>query len=691
MLQRRPRIQQPRAQRTRRANAARAIIIIVVAFLSVPLYRLQVVSAEQYVAQARENRMRPVVVRAPRGTIYDRHGRIVAENTVGYQVLLMPRPHDLAWMREQVDRLTPVLGLDSAGIEGIFRRWNRARHLPMEVSRDADPIAVARLQERRIDFPGVLVTEYPKRQYPAGLAVGHIIGYVSEISEQELAMEDFADYEQGRWIGKAGLERQYERHLGGLPGVRYLEMDAAGRIRQWMPDEVGRPPVPGRDLQLYLDLDLQEYIASIFPRTLPNGRPATGAVVAIDPRTGGVLAYYSHPTFDPNSFSGGIPAGLWQDLMNDPRKPLLDRVSNSGQPAASTWKLIVAAMALDLGVIRPDEYMPVSCVGGIALLGRYARCWNASGHGRQNLIDGIRNSCNVYFYQVGARIGLDRFLEHGTRLGFAERTNIDIPTEFRPQFPENRQWWIDRLRYQPHENEILSIVIGQGPTTMTIIKLAQMYAALARPDGRMPAPRIAMGMDEGRDTIHFQLTPQQQWYLNTGMRRTVAPGGTAAMSRLRDWDFIGKTGTAQNPPNPAHGWFVGMGGPRGGEMEIAVTMFLEFAETGTIPSGYVGEIVNFYLDRKYNRPFQGWATPRWRFREGLPVQWNFFGPVEEPPMPPADATPEQVMAEQARHGATAVGGVPVAAGAVRPPQPPPGVPTEPVDTAATNNAGGGVP
>jgi penicillin-binding protein 2 len=451
-----------------------------------------------------------------------------------------------------------------------------------------------------------------------------------------------------------------------------------------MPEEVGRPPVPGRDLQLYLDLDLQQYIQAIFPRQF------TGAVAAIDPQTGGVLAYYSHPTFDPNAFSGGIPAGLWRDLNEDPRRPLLDRVSNSGQPAASTWKLIVAAMALDLGVIRPDEYMPVSCVGGIALLGRYARCWNASGHGRQNLIEGIKNSCNVYFYQVGARIGLDRFLEHGARLGFAQRTGIDIPSEFRPQFPESRQWWVDRLRYQPHENEVLSLVIGQGPMTMTIIKLAQMYAALARPDGRMPAPRIAMGMDTERDTIHFQLTPQQQWYLNTGMRRTVAPGGTAGLSRIRDWDFIGKTGTAQNPPNPAHGWFVGMGGPRGGEMEIAVTMFLEFAETGTIPSGYVGEIVNFYLDRKYNRPFQGWATPRWRFREGLPVNWNFSAPLIEPPMPRADASPAEVM-QRTAEGATAVRGVPIAAGAVPPPEPPPGVPAEPADTVAANNDPGADP
>jgi penicillin-binding protein 2 len=566
-------------------------------------------------------------VRAPRGTIYDRHGRVVAENVVGYQVMLMPAPLDS--MRAQVSRLQPLLGLDSTQVRLAFRRYSRAPHLPMELTRDANPTGVARLLERRVAFPGVLVQEYPKRRYPAGPAIAHFIGYISEISEQELQRPEFADFQQGRWIGKAGLERQYERHLGGTPGVRYLEIDAAGRIQRWLPEELGLPAIPGRDLHLHLDLDLQEYIARIFPRQY------TGAIVALDPRTGGILAYYSHPSYDPNRFIGGIPGELWRQLQEDPGIPLLDRVSSSGQPAASTWKLAVGAMALDMGVIRPDEYMPVSCGGGISLLGRYARCWNASGHGRQNLILGIQNSCNVYFYQVGARMGLDRFLEAGTRLGFNRRTGIDIPHEITPVFPTERGYWVRRFRYQPHENEILSLVIGQGPTTMTVLKLAHIYASLARPDGRVPAPRLAMLDEPPADTLHMDFTPRDQWYLNAGMRRVTAPGGTAGLSRIRDWDFIGKTGTAQNPHGPSHGWFVGTGGPFGEEPEIAVTMFMEFAETGTIASGYVGEAINFYLDRKYGRQFQMWATPRQRFARGLPVTWNYATPVEDPPMPPA--------------------------------------------------------
>ncbi|MCI0433914.1 MAG: penicillin-binding protein 2 [Gemmatimonadetes bacterium] len=624
------RIHQSRAQRLRRGAAARVLIILVGLFLLIPLYRLQILTAEQFALQARQNRMRPVVVRAPRGTIYDRQGRIVAENIVGYQVLLMPA--DIDTLRAQVARLQPVLGLDSADVVRAFRRYQRAPHLPMDVVRDASPESVARLEERRFLFPDVLVQEYPKRHYPAGPAIAHFIGYVSEISEAEMATPEFEGYDRGRWIGKAGLEAFYEKRLGGEPGVRYLEIDARGRIKQWLPEEFGQPAIPGDDLHLYLDLDLQEYIAHIFPKEF------TGAFVAIDPRTGGILAAYSHPSYDPNDFIGGIPIDLWDRLLNDPARPLLDRVAGSGQPAASTWKLAVAAMALDVGAISPEEYMPMACSGGMSYGNRYWQCWEPRGHGRMNLIEGIKNSCNVYFYQVGLRIGLDRFLETGIRLGFDQRTGVDIPSELKPTFPESRDYWTRRFGYPAQEGEVLSMAIGQGPIIMTALKLAHFYTALARNDGRVPAPRFARDAGEPPDTLDVATDPRDVWYLDAGMRRVVAPGGTAGLSRLRDWDFIGKTGTAQNPHGPTHGWFIGLGGPRDGEPEIAVTMFLEFAQHGYIASGYVAEAINFYLDRKYARPFQGWATPRHRLARGLPINWNWNEPIVDPPMPGSTAS-----------------------------------------------------
>lgn len=628
-MQRTGRLSTPRAQRVRRSRAARVILFAVVAFLGTALFRLQVLRGEENMVKAQGYRLRELSIPAPRGTIYDRHGRVVAENVPGFQIQIMPGDS----MEAQVERLTPILGLTEANLTRARRRWNQQKHLPMVLLEDASQQAVAALAERKHLFPSVIVHPYAKRRYPAGEAIAHFIGYVSEISQKELESPEFQGYEQGRFIGKAGLERQYEKLLGGVPGKRYLEVDANGRIQRWLPEETGLPPIPGRDLHLYLDLDLQEYIAKIFPREWE------GSIVALDPQTGGVLAYYSNPSYDPNLFIGGISTTNFKILNEDPRIPLLDRVVASGQPAASTWKLAVAGMALDLDVIDPDEYL-VNCTGGLSFQGRYARCHGV--HGRQNLIEGIKNSCNVYFYQVGIKIGLRRMLEHGARLGFGEPTGIDVPHERSPNWPDIG-WWERERGYTPAENEVMSLAIGQGPMTMTIIKLAHIYAALTAPSGKVPAPRLAMESGAPRDTAEFHTTPRDRWYLEAGMRRVVQPGGTAGRSRLPDWDFIGKTGTAQAPSGPDHGWFVGTGAREpGAPPEIAVTMFLAHSLHGYTASGYVAEAINFYLSRKYGKPFQMFATERMRTQMGLPVNWDAWGaPIVDPPMPPASEADRQ--------------------------------------------------
>jgi penicillin-binding protein 2 len=599
-------------------------------FLGSALYRLQVLEGERYALTARENRLRELPIPAPRGTIYDRTGRVVAENVPGYIIQVMPGEA----MHETVDRLRPLLGLTDAQVDRAVRRWQRQRHLPLELLHDAPETAVAAIAERRHLFPNVLVHQYAKRRYPAGEAIGHFIGYVNEINDRQLASPAFAGYRMGQWIGQAGLERQYERHLGGHPGSRYLEVDAWGRIKRWLPEEMGRPPVPGRDLHLYLDLDLQEYIHAIWPAG------QVGAVVAIDPASGGVLAYYSYPTYDPNLWIGGISAEDYRRLYNDPDLPLLDRVVGSRVPAASTWKLAVAGMALDLGVIRPDEFMPQPCTGSF-FYGRVARCWLATGHGRQNLIEAIKNSCNVYFYQVGVRIGLERFLATGTRKGFGEKTGIDVPHEIQPTFPADFDFYRSRFGYTPHNNEVLSLAIGQGPIEMTVIKLAHIYAALTAPGGRVPAPRLARGVPA--DTVEFRTTARDRWHLEAGMRRVVAPGGTAGLSRVADWDFIGKTGTAQVPPRPSHGWFVGTGASEpGAPPEIAVTIFTAHAQSGALASGIAGEIVNFYLSRKHGRPFRMYVTPRMALLRGFPADFSVLNiPVVDPPMPAATAADQR--------------------------------------------------
>jgi penicillin-binding protein 2 len=637
-MKRTGRVIAPRTQRIRRSRAARALVVVTIVFLGTALFRLQVVQGEQYATTARENRLRELPIPAPRGTIYDRTGRVVAENVPGYLIQVMPGEA----MNPTIEELRPLLGLTDAQIDRARRRWSRQRHLPIVLVDDASERAVAAIAERRHLFPNVLVHQYAKRRYPAGEAIAHFIGYVNEINDRQLASPEFEDYVMGTLIGQAGLERQYEKVLGGVPGKRYLEVDAWGRIKRWLPEEMGLPPVPGRDIHLHLDLDLQEYIHAIWP----EGQ--TGAMVAIDPQTGGVLAYYSYPTYDPNVWVGGISQDDYNVLFNDPKLPLLDRVVASGQPAASTWKLAVAGMALDMGVIRPDEYMPQACTGSY-FYGRLARCWNPRGHGRQNLIEAIKNSCNVYFYQVGVRMGLERYLESGIRLGFDKRTGIDVPHEIAPNFPDSPEWYQRRWGYMPYDNEVLNLAIGQGPITMTIIKVAHIYAALTAPGGGVPAPRLAQGVPA--DTFTFRTTARDRWYLEAGMRRVTAPGGTAGLSRLRGWDFIGKTGTAQAPGNmPSHGWFVGTGAREpGAPPEIAVTMFAAHAESGGMSSGYVGEAINFYLSRRYNRPFRMYATPRIASFRGFPADMAVLSlPVVDPPMPAAQSADQRDPAATAR-------------------------------------------
>ncbi|NIP80181.1 MAG: hypothetical protein GWM90_13550, partial [Gemmatimonadetes bacterium] len=373
------RTETPRWARERRAVWARVVIGVAVLGLVYSLVRIQVVRAEEFATQARENMLRPVTVRAPRGTIYDRHGRVVAENRVAYQVQLMPAPIDS--LRVKVDSLRPVLRLTDADTAAAFRRYRVSPNRPMTVLDDASLEQVARLEERRREFPDVLIHEYPKRYYPAGPAVAHLIGYVAEISRQELEMPRYADYRQGRWIGKAGLEQQYERILGGEPGLRYMEVDARGGIKRWLPESMGIPAIPGEDLHLNLDLDLQRYGAYLLQETAQSlgMERAQGAFVAIDPRTGGVLALYSNPSYDPNLFTGGIRSDIWRALTQDSTKPLLDRATGDAQPPGSTFKMSVAALALEAGVITPDWVMPIPCTGGMTYQRRYARCWTNHG------------------------------------------------------------------------------------------------------------------------------------------------------------------------------------------------------------------------------------------------------------------------------------------------------------------------
>jgi penicillin-binding protein 2 len=602
----------------KRSQARGALVVLAVLFgvLILSFFRAQVVRGSSWALQSDSNRLRVLQVPAPRGTVFDRYGRIIADNVPSYTVSLFPAPPDS--IRETLGRLAPLLDLPEERVEALVDESRVNRRQPLLVTRNADYEVIAAVEERRGDFPGVFLEMRPRRRYMGGPAVGHALGYVGEVSAAELESADFQEYEQGMIVGKEGLERQYEPLLQGRQGVRFVEVDAVGRVIGSFEGQAAAPAVPGDELYLHLDLDLMEYIHEIFPEDM------RGAVVALNAEDGGVLALYSAPTFNPNSFVGGISRTLWESLNQDPSRPLYNRAVVGRYPPASTWKLATAAIGLEMGVVEPDEFMPTACYGSYTYQGVTRRCWRAEGHGHQDLAGAIGHSCNVWFYQLGLRIGLERLVEEGTRLGFGEACGIDLPREMAGTFPESLDWWQRVFNYRPFENEVMSLSIGQGPNDQTPLKMAQFYLALAR-DGSAPRPQLIRSPDADPETDwRLDLSEASLVALREGLRYVTAPGGTAHLSSLEHWDLMGKTGTAQGSPTQEHphAWFVGMAGPWEEDPEIVIVVLVEEGQSGSAMAAPIAaKAADFHLRRKYGIPVDTIQTLGEHLRSGTPAPW----------------------------------------------------------------------
>lgn len=610
----------PHARR-RRARGALVVIALFMGILVFSFFRVQVLRSDTYALESESNRLRPVPVPAPRGTIYDRNGRILADNVTGYQVSILPAPLDS--IRARLERLRSVIPMDDRRIERLMAGAARYRREPVVVTTNADFGRISTLEERRDEFPGVFVEMRPRRRYVAGPATAHVLGYIGEITTPELESAAYKGYQQGMIVGKGGIERQYEDLLQGEQGLRFLEVDARGRIVGSYQTAAEQPARPGGDLRLNIDLELQEWIHRIFPDDM------MGAVVALDPADGGVLALYSSPTYDPNAFVGGVDPRLWQWLNTYEKKPLLNRAVNGLYPPGSTFKLATAAVGLETGAITPETRMPVPCTGGMYYGGQYRRCWNASGHGSLSLVDAIRHSCNVYFYQVGLRVGLDRYLERMSHMGFNRQTDIDLPEERAGIFPGGREYWERTFGYTPNPGEVISLSIGQGPNSQTPLKLAQLYVAMAN-EGRAPPPRIFTGAEDPDEGWAMEIDEPALEALREGLRRVVMPGGTAFTgASLEYWDAMGKTGTAENTLSKQgladdHAWFVGMFGPLDGDAEIVVAAMVEFGGGGSrVAAPIAAKTADFYLRRNYGIPVDTIQIFREYGPAGRSVEWAF--------------------------------------------------------------------
>src|SRR5437762_1450865 len=567
----------------RRLGVARLVVWIVLSIIILSFFRTQILGHGKYQLQSETNRLRPIPLPAPRGVIFDRNGRVLAENVPGYSVSLLPGPE--ANLRTTLAQIAAIAHIDNAAIEHVIQRARRAPYQPAMVIADAPFAVVSALEERRVTIPGLVIQAEPKRFYPDTAIVAHLVGYVGEVTEGERATR-FATVRLGGLVGKDGLEREYDDTLRGFDGVRFVEVSARGQMVRDAEAAANLSPVPGTDLHTTIDIDLQRYIAQAFPAG------QRGAVMALNPNTGEVLALFSAPGFDPNAFVGGISAPYWRMLNESPAHPLLDRAIQARYPPGSTWKLAVAAMALKRGIVGPRTHMPIPCRGGLQYGNRYFRCWDARGHGALTLTEAIAQSCDVYFYQLGIKLGVTSILEDGNAWGFRGRTGIDLPGEVPSEFPTGPEYY-DRI-YGPRRwtsAVALNLAIGQGENARTLVQLMRFYQQLASA-GKVRGAFVVRQTGTRSQHASLDLSPDQLATLRRAMIAVVEQG-TARGSRLANLTIAGKTGTAQNPHGLDHGWFIAFA--PADKPEVVVGAIIEFARHGPSVAPLVSRAIAHYL------------------------------------------------------------------------------------------------
>jgi len=571
----------------RRGQVATIGIASLMVFLTGAFFRSQVIQHAKYTLQAETNRLRELPLPAPRGVIYDRNNKIIADNAIGYSVSVLVQREDS--LRALLQRLTGTIQLTSYQIEQTIRRFRRAPGRPAVIIPDAAFDVVSVLEEHRLQFPGLIIESSPRRFYPDGAVVAPFVGYIGEISETELAKLSDEDYKAGQQIGKRGLEKEYEEELRGKEGSQFVEVDARGRIVRQEGARADLPPVAGPPLYTNIDMDLQRVAASVFGDSLQGG------VVALEPKTGAVLALYSAPSWDANRFIGGIPQQYWDSLNADPRNPLYNKVLQGEYPPGSTFKLATAVTALENHMVTMNDHMPIPCTGGLQYGSRYFHC--DAVHGSLTLAGAIAKSCNVYFYQLGIKLGLTRLLAGGVDLGFKDRSGIDLPEERKPLWPETSEYFNRKYGKSGWTSSVvLNLAIGQGENAQTVINMARFYTALAT-DGSAARPEVAK-LSPVREQL-FTLDPQQFSQLRAALANVVE-SGTAVRSKLQGVVLAGKTGTAQSRKFDKNGkelnfsWFVGFA--PADDPKIVVAMMLEYVPfQGATTATLVSKIIGSYL------------------------------------------------------------------------------------------------
>jgi penicillin-binding protein 2 len=564
-------------------------------------WRLQVQDPQLYDERAQANSIKSAPLIAPRGRILDRDGRVIVDNRASFELLLA---------REQLkdEHLKPIAeGLDIDYDElmaKVIRFRTRPKYEPMVLKEEMTPADLAFVDSHRDFFPELLVVQAQSRLYPQDGMLAHVLGYTGEISEDELDDPQFAKYDPGQIIGKFGIERQYNDWLTGVDGQRQVVVDNRGTVRQVL---ATKPATPGKDLQLTIDLDLQ----SVAELSMDSGLAElgvdhkNGAVVALDPNTGEVLAMVSRPTFDPNRFTGRIKAKDWKEINSNPDHPLLNRAIQDAQAPGSTFKPIMAIAGLETGTI--DDSYTVHCPGGATFYGRYFKCHLKGGHGAVSLHKGIVESCDVYFYNVGNKLGIDHIAYYGDLVGYGKPTGVDLPHELTGVMP-SPAWAMRTQRRKWYAGETISVSIGQGALTVTPLQMARAISGLAV-GGTWQTPHLTREGTVKDKPITWPLNARNVADVLSGMYGVVNEGGgTGVRAAIPGLHVCGKTGTAQVASNnyvksqgKSHelrdnAWFVGFAPCE--KPEIVVVALFEHGAESKYACPIVRDVIKAYFDKK---------------------------------------------------------------------------------------------
>ncbi len=594
---------------TTRIVALRAVVISLFVLLVIGFWVFQVIEHAKFQEMAENNHQRELSLRAPRGVLYDRHGRVLVENRPSFNVSIV-RLHTVNLDRT-IRVLAAVAGVDEPRLREIVDRHRREpAYRPIVVIEDASLAQVAAIAARRLDFelPDVVVQQVPTRQYPAEELAAHLFGYVGEVTDQQAAADD--RFKSGDIVGQAGFERSYNDLLMGRDGVRTVIVNSVGR-------EMGElervEPTQGRRVRLTIDYDVQKAAEDAIRASGFNG-----AAVVLDPSNGEVLAFTSRPAFDPNRFASGIDRVTWASLNTDDLKPLQNRAIQGRYSPGSTFKMAVALAALEEGTVTPD--FKVHCAGGATFYGRFFKCWKKGGHGTVDMRHAIEQSCDVYFYTVANMLGIDKIHKWSTALGLGLKTGIDLPNEVTGIIPSTA-WKKARTGEKWYAGETISVGIGQGQVSVTPVSMAVYMATLANGRSRV-TPHLLAAVDDGTGWKPFPTPPAQAALdvdppklqaIRDGLWMVVNAGGTGGRARIVGHDVAGKTGTAQVISNQGriaarnsgkdlrdNGWFVFFA-PRDNP-RIAGVVFLEHGIHGPNAASVAHHILATFFAKEDGQP-----------------------------------------------------------------------------------------